>query len=172
MLLVDLSNLFNENNDDADYPVYARSGWKIPQENLEKFHFDKLKYELVKIRSEELNDWHPNIKIRSLSDYPYNCMGLVFASRRAVISIEDVYKTLREDGFRKINRDECVVGDVVLYKNQNIPSHIGIITYISRQPTSFTILSRWGFDAEFEHFMEDVPKLYGQPLEFYTERKL
>jgi hypothetical protein len=119
-----------------------------------------------------LKEGHPNAKIRSLSDYPYNCMGLVFASRRAVISIEHVYDVLRQDGFRSIPRNECVVGDVVVYKYDNLPTHIGVITYISTIPNSFTILSRWGFDAEFEHFMEDVPNLYGKPLEFYTERKL
>lgn len=170
--MVDLSYLDNRNNPDDKYPIHARSGWKIPQERLDQFHIEKLNYDLIKIRSEELNTWHPNAKIRSLSDYPYNCMGLVFASRRAVISIEHVYRILKEDGFRQISRNQCVVGDIVLYKNDNEPTHIGIITYITKSPTSFTVLSRWGFDAEFEHFMDDVPQLYGNATEFYTERKL
>jgi hypothetical protein len=152
-------------------PVYARSGWEIPQENLEQFHIDKLEAGLMKIRSQQLREWHPNAKIRSLSSYPYNCVGLIFASRRAVISIEEIYDILREDGFRAISLAEIMAGDVVLYKYQNEPSHVAVITYVSTAPRSITVLSRWGLDGEFIHFMEDVPAIYGIAAEFYTERK-
>jgi hypothetical protein len=158
-------------NTPQNRPIYARSGWEIPQEYLEQFHLDKLEAGLMKIRSQQLREWHPNAKIRSLSSYPYNCVGLVFASRRAVISIEQIYDILREDGFHAIPANELMVGDLVLYKYQHEPAHVALVSYISTAPRSITVLSRWGLDGEFLHFMEDVPAIYGTASEFYSERK-
>jgi hypothetical protein len=170
---MDLSHLFKSTNLPKQYPVYAKSGWEIPQSKLEPMHVDKLEAALVKIRAQEVLSWHPNAKLRSASNFPYNCMGLVFALRRAVIDVEHVYSVLKEDSFRAITRDEVVAGDIALYKFRGEPSHVGMITHIESYPTkSIVVLSRWGFDGEYEHFMEDVPEVHGIASEFYTERVL
>jgi hypothetical protein len=170
--LVLLSDRSQSNNNLK--PIYARSGWEIPQEKLEIFHIRKLKRELVRIRSGELLRQHPRATLRSVSEYPYNCVGLVFATRRAVIDIENVPKILEEDGYHLIQRNDVFVGDVVLYGWNNTLSHVALITQIERYMSTINIkvLSRWGFDGEFEHFIEDVPETYGQPIGFYTERVL
>lgn len=152
------------------FPLYTREGWKIPKEAPLKLDPEK-----VKIQANELKRWIPGIEIRSFSTFPYNCMGLVFASRRAWIEIDHVYKILKDDGYRQIGQREVTVGDIVLYKLNGEPSHIGLIIAadpvgLSRDTLNIKVLSKWGLDAEFIHFIGDVPAQLGQPSEFYTER--
>jgi hypothetical protein len=66
-------------------------------------------------------------------------------------------------------------GDVVLYKQGDEPAHVAVVLMVARpHPTSATldikVLSKWGLEAEFIHFAEDVPYWLGRPLEYYTER--
>jgi hypothetical protein len=109
----------------------------------------------VQIRAKELEKSHPNVRIRSAPEHPYNCVGMIFASRRAWIEIDHIYRLLREDGYRKIPRGKIVEGDVVLYKYGGDPAHVGVIMFIDRGLTNIKVMSKWGEDAEFIHFIED-----------------
>jgi hypothetical protein len=146
--------------------IYARSGKPIPCENVE---IDPLK--LTQIRGQELMSWRRNLIIRSISNYPYNCVGMIFASRRAWIEIDYIYEILREEGYRQIPQSEIMAGDMVLYKNRNAPTHVALIVDIDRSiGDSIRVISKWGKDPEFIHFQENVPDILGKPVEYWTER--
>src|SRR6476619_3349116 len=60
-----------------------------------------------------LRETHPNAEIRSVSQC-YNCMGMVFASRRTAIDIDQIQLILDEDKFSKLAKiDDAKVGDIV-----------------------------------------------------------
>ncbi len=99
-------------DNDTRKPIYARSGALIPQAN----HSDVLNAsigqttEAVKRRTDYLlgvmsKKGKRNCVVRSFSSYLYNCVGMIFASRRAWIEINEIYHIFREDGYRKIKYD-------------------------------------------------------------------
>ena len=153
------------------YPVYARSGWEIPQQH--RRDLPKISLEQMRIKAREWRSWREKITVRSVSPYPYNCMGLIFASRRAFIDIDHIYDILKADGYKKIALRDIVTGDVVLYRNYDEPSHVALVVSVVQfgQTINVKVISKWGLDPEFEHFMEDVPAQLGKPTEFYTERE-
>jgi hypothetical protein len=53
-------------------------------------------------------------------------------------------------------------------------SHLALIIQAEkiRDTMNIKVLSKWGKDAEYEHFEQDVPFLMGQALEYWTERLL
>jgi hypothetical protein len=59
--------------------LYARDGWEIPTEN--PVHE---RIEIFRIRAKHWEQQRPSLSLRSISnpDYPYNCVGMIFASRR------------------------------------------------------------------------------------------
>lgn len=154
-----------------EYPIYTRLGWEIPQ-----LEFPEMPIELLQIKTNERLRWQRGLglKLRSLSTYPYNCVGMVFASRRAWIEIEHVYKIMEDDGYEKIARNEVAQGDVVLYKDhQGEPSHIALVVMVQvlgRTP-NIQVISKWGKEAEFIHYVENVPDLLGSPAEYWTDRR-
>lgn len=157
-----------ETDPSDEFPVYARSGWKIPQE-----YPGREASELIRIRSEALRQWRSRVQLRSVSSYPYNCVGMIFAARRAWIEIDHVYRILEEDGYRQIPRAQVAQGDVVVYKDdKNQPSHVALIVLIEpyNQALNIQVISKWGKDAEFIHYIEDVVPPLGKPVEYYTER--
>src|SRR5688572_5232203 len=99
-------------------------------------------------------------------------MGLVFANRRAWIEIDYIYDVLREDGYHQIRQDQVKSGDIVLYKDEKqFPVHVGLIIFVDFSiGTTIRIISKWGLDPEFYHFMENVPYQLGKPAEFWTDR--
>src|SRR5258708_27605550 len=129
---------------------------------------------MVRIRATELLEQGRDRKIRSISGYPYSCVGMLFASRRAFVEIYHIYDILRHDGYRQISRDDVTRGDIVLYKYGAEPTHVGMIVQAERLHRSahvdILVLSKWGKDAEFFHHIEDVPDNYGNPSEYWTER--
>jgi hypothetical protein len=148
--------------------VYARSGWQIPTEQPPTRSLKQMK-----IARDELQYWQRNrIEVRSLSPYPYNCVGMIFASRRAWLEIDYIYDILREDGYHKIEQHEVMVGDVVLYKDEGDPSHVALVVAVERlgQTVNVRVISKWGLDPEFLHFQEDVTVRLGIPVEYYTDR--
>lgn len=60
------------------------------------------------------------------------------------------------------------------YRLGNEPSHIALATTVGRlgNTMSVKVISKWGLDPEFEHFMENVPERLGRPVEFYTDRRI
>lgn len=108
----------------------------------------------------------------------YNCVGVVFASRRTHVDCEHLDMILQDDGYRLISQKSAIEGDVVVYRKDGIPLHVGIIYEL--QDLSFArdgsqielwVLSQWGQDGEYIHKLREVSTLYGDQLEFWTERR-
>lgn len=155
-------------NQSDEYPVYTRKGWRIPQEKPDTLH-----PRLMQIHAQELEEWRRGLTVRSESTHPYNCVGMIFASRRAWIEIDYINRILREDDFRQITLGQVMEGDIVLYKRYGIPSHVGLIITIDRAlttPPNIKVISKWGKDPEFIHFIEQVPEFLGSPAEYFTDR--
>jgi hypothetical protein len=97
---------------------------------------------------------------------------MIFASRRAWIEIDHIYDILREDGYRVISLNQAMEGDIVLYKRNGNPTHIGLIIMMDRSlgAPSIKIMSKWGRDPEFIHFIDQVPDIFGPAAEYFTER--
>jgi hypothetical protein len=97
---------------------------------------------------------------------------MIFAARRAWIEIDYIYDLFREDGYRAISLDGVMEGDVVLYKKNGQPTHVGLIMTIDRsfRTPNVKVMSKWGKDPEFIHFIETVPELFGSPAEYWTDR--
>ena len=159
---------------------FTRSGWRIPQLDLWDVYKDP-RYEnpkLIRIRSEALIlDMKANRKtspeIRILSKSLYNCVGLIFCSRRAHVDIEHIDEILKQDGYNEIIMDECVAGDLVLYTLEGEPSHIGLVscvTLFQQRITRLSVLSKWGKDGEVEHDHNHVPVHCGIPTSYYSTR--
>lgn len=160
---------------DANPEKFTRSGWAIPAPRYviaDKVP-SKETFGLVKIRTtalvEEMNAKRKaSLRIRSVSEYPYNCVGMIFCSRRASVDIEHVYDILTYDGYNEIMKDELIPGDLVLYTYQGEPSHVGMVSCIS--PYELLVLSKWGKDGEVEHDYRQVPDELGVPTAYYSTR--
>ena len=165
---------------DPRKPVYARSGWEIPQlvfsELIEQSRWHSEFF--VRNRTDNLlraleRKGRKVIGIRSISDHMYNCVGMIFASRRAWIETKHLYELFAEDGYNRVSEREIVPGDLVVYTRNEVPTHVGLIMSILRQGSNLenlTILSKWGKEAELLHAVEVVPEMYGKPTEFWSER--
>lgn len=149
--------------------IRTRSGTEIPCSD-----YLSLSPEKIQLNAQEILSWRPNARLRSIDVYPYNCVGMIFAARRAWIEIDHIYDLLRGDSFRQISEGEVMVGDLILYIDaNNEPAHIGLIITVDLigVAKNIRVMSKWGKDAEFIHFIEDVPAQMGKPMKFYTDRK-
>jgi hypothetical protein len=114
----------------------------------------------------------PAARLLVRSSALYNCMGLVFASRRTTISIERVREILLHDRYSKRNFWEPQVGDVVVYTNddEDEPVHVGFIyekrIIVDQNDDGITVLSKWGDKGEYLHRLNDFPE--GRPTELWT----
>src|SRR5882724_10416355 len=109
----------------------------------------------------------PTAKCRSLTAM-YNCLGLVFASRRTMVDCKHLDVILRDDGFSPIPKVQAMEGDVVVYRRNGISQHVGIIYELrdislqhNGSQIEFWVLSQWGEDGEYLHKMGEVPTIYG-----------
>ncbi len=149
--------------------IRTRAGTEIPCASYLPFQLAK-----IQINAQELLNWRPRARLRSVDIYPYNCVRMIFAARRAWIEIDYIYDLLKGDDFRQIGEDEVTVGDLVLYIDpNNEPAHIGLIITVDSfaMTKNILVISKWGKDAEFIHFIGDVPDQMGKPMKFYTDRK-
>jgi hypothetical protein len=121
---------------------------------------------------------HPHVILRSLS-VRYNCVGMVFATRRTWIDPDQIPRILKDDEYKRLddwNSTACV-GDIVLYRDEdNNIAHVGVIISIdpdfqSSKP-SIRVLSKWGPWAEVIHELDDVLETFGAPAEIWTDRRL
>lgn len=124
---------------------------------------------------EQVKRDRPGAELRS-STATYNCVGLVFASRRTWVESDHLPMILEEDGFQKLQQEKDVrVGDLAVYEDGGSPSHVGIVVKIEQDIAHaefrFTVLSKWGQVGEYIHDLEDVPFTCGEPKSFWTERK-
>src|SRR5207248_5093094 len=82
--------------------------------------------------AEALRLWkeqRPYAELRSRGSAVYNCLGLVFGSRRTCIDSEYTERILNEDGYRPVqDPEQPTVGDVVLYRRPDREiAHVGWI---------------------------------------------
>lgn len=119
---------------------------------------------------------HKSLQTRSLSSV-YNCVGLVFASRRTSVDIALLWMIFEDDGYRSIPESAVVPGDLVVYKDDaGRVTHVGIVIEHARDVLSATfvtkVVSQWGWDGEYIHDVKDVHYSLGSPREFWSERKI
>src|SRR5688572_9598651 len=79
---------------DDEKLLYARDGWLIPTRTLVKES-----REFLLNRAKHWQLYRPKAILRSLShvDYPYNCVGMIFAARRKWIDIDHLPAILEHD---------------------------------------------------------------------------
>lgn len=156
-------------SDSASIQLATKRGTFIPNERRCERSPDSLKA-AVEIWKEK----YPNIRARSLTAV-YNCVGLVFGSRRTWIDPAHLNLILIEDDYRSIEEYEVEIGDVVIYRNGSAYTHVGII--VNKNPNfknasfEITVMSQWGADGEYIHLINEVPDNFGKSKEFWTDRR-
>ncbi len=133
---------------------------------------EDLPYETLQASLKFVRSVSATARCRSLTAM-YNCVGLVFASRRTEVDAKHLPMILRDDGYRKIPEANAVEGDVVVYLRNNAPQHVGIIHQLDRILgfPDIWVLSQWGQCGEYIHRMKEVPSFYGDVTEFWSERR-
>ncbi len=124
---------------------------------------------------EEMKRLWPNLQRRSW-DSTYNCYGMVFANRRTVVDDTAVPIIFEDDGYRIVERNQALPGDVVVYKDgRGRIRHVGLVLQkrlvATEDDDELVVLSQWGLNGEYQHLARDVPKVYGDLAEIWTERK-
>ena len=165
--------LLNSRGDYAvgpELPLSTRKGSQIPNEQPSP----RPPVSMRAAKDMVLDD-HPSACARSLSNL-YNCMGMVFASRRTWVEPEHLTLILEDDEYRKVaSRGEIQRGDVVVYRdNYGEVSHVGIVadvrTNVEEATWEVFVLSQWGKDGEYFHLDDDVSPRLGKPVEYWTDR--
>lgn len=158
-------------NDSASIQLATRHGSYISNERRRERSPDALK-----AAAEIWKQKFPNIRVRSMTAI-YNCVGLVFGSRRTCIDPDQLELILREDGYHRLSGEHQVeIGDLVLYRVGYQYEHIAVVVDkkndVINARFEITVISQWGADGEYIHSMHDVPPVLGIPQEFWTDRRL
>ena len=117
----------------------------------------------------------PSVQPRSSSSV-YNCMGMVFASRRTCIDPQYLHTILVDDEYEPVpDQKDLQQGDIVVYRDlQRTICHVGIVVEVKpdlrRGSWDVTVLSQWGADGEYFHLLDEVHPSLGEPTEFWTDR--
>lgn len=153
-------------------PVYTRKNRKIETWCRLEANPARRK-EIVKV----ISSCCPSAKPRSITQ-TYNCVGLVFASRRAWIEPHHFHKILGDDGYRQLGGiDEAKVGDLIVYKNPKGEfAHVAILIkkvpiIVGSNRIRVWALSQFGYDGEWIHPHDKVPERCGMAAEYWTERR-
>lgn len=113
-----------------------------------------------------------NIRTRSLSS-TYNCVGLVFATRRTWVDPDEVARIFQGDGYKRVDIPE--IGDIAVYRKGGNIKHVAVVTRIDATVATgernILLLSQWGADGEYLHSVGDVPEVFGQEVEYWSERR-
>lgn len=160
-------------NDRNALRLETRSKRHIPNEMRREVHPDRLKASI-----EMFAKLCPNASIRSITAI-YNCIGMIFGIRRTWIDPQHLETILPEDEYYKLSgvRD-AEVGDIVLYRQEESTeiTHIALIVKkdVKLSPASFDVkvMSKWGWAGEYVHQIDDVPPQFGEPSEFWSERRV
>ena len=159
----------------------TREGWPIPNARRQEAPPERFKIAKALWAKER-----PHARLRS-STAVYNCVGLVFASRRTWVppfgddpDLTPILKRiLGDDGYRPLAEwERPAVGDVVVYGQRENSgfSHVGIIVNMELDASfaswKIEVMSKWGLDGEYIHSAADVPLALGKPLVIYTERRV
>jgi hypothetical protein len=155
----------------GELPLATRKGRQIPNDRRPESAPERLK-----AAKEIVTRSHLTAKNRSLTSL-YNCMGLVFASRRTCIDTDELRGILKDDDYHKLSsQNDVKVGDVVVYNDEaGHVTHVGIVSEIRpniiQASNDITVLSQWGNDGEYFHRIDDVSQFLGIPSEYWTDRK-
>lgn len=162
---------------DERKPVYSQQRKEIPQLDFEDYKYWIKMQSTAEVRRSVdlyLRDLPlDKCYVRSISPFMYNCVGLIFASRRAWIEIDELKQILSEDNYRQITFEEICCGDIVIYSKNKRRIHVGLVTSVQRIGSRIgpvKVLSKWGRSAEVEHDIGVVPKDYGIHSEYWSER--
>ena len=159
-------------------PVYARSGKEMPQPHAVELEEEEQSEELVRKQTvglvEAMNRKRKrDLVIRSVSSHMYNCVGMVFANRRTWLEVGSLKWILEQDGYRRITYKALQAGDIVVYTEDGVPMHVGLVLIVHPSLGSIPnvrVLSKWGKAGEVEHWLQDVPAYLGEPSQFWTEK--
>jgi hypothetical protein len=108
----------------------------------------------------DLESKHPKAEPRTPPNPIYNCHGLTFASNRTGIDESAILQfVLNDDGYKEVNRDQVLPGDIILYFTEGGDvEHSGIVV---SKPDDFLmiprVVSKWGKYKEFTHLANDCP---------------
>jgi hypothetical protein len=114
------------------------------------------------------------IELRSV-DNQYNCMGMVFATRRGYIDIDSLDLIQTEDGYTIVQDvQQLQPGDIVVYGDPSGPTHVA--TVVGRRVegdglVEVRCLSKWGAYGEYFHPLEILWGDYGRPIRYLTDRQ-
>lgn len=152
-------------------PLATKLGTHITNERRRELAPDSLRASAELWASER-----PAARLRSISA-TYNCVGMVFASRRTWVDTDELEKILQEDGYHRVSGlDEIDTGDVLIYRGaKGEIGHIGVV--LSSEPVvgtaswMVTVLSKWGAEGEYIHAPDHVPHFCGRPSEYWSERR-
>jgi hypothetical protein len=116
----------------------------------------------------------PDIKLRSLSSQ-YDCVGMIFASRRTAIGAEHLEMILSDDGYYRVSPRDAVCGDLIVYRDkEGTPNHLALISAIIQEIAEgnirFECLSQWGENGEYFHREDKISKWFGPNREIWSER--
>ncbi len=158
--------------DERSIPLGTRKGTFIRNLRRDEWSPDELQAAI-----DNCQGTNPNARLRSATSR-YNCVGMVFASRRTWVEPDYIEQILEEDEYKLLPGmfSKAEVGDVVIYREADEIRHVGIIIEKRENPAkamvSIKILSKWGPWAEYIHDPEDVLPSFGKPVEVWTDRKL
>ena len=117
------------------------------------------------------NDWL-GCQFKGNPTPKYNCHGFTFASRRTNIDqTSDIRKILVDDCYVRIIQTEVMIGDLVLYVDDNGGDieHTGMVVQTGKDGILFeiVILSKWGKYKEVIHQVNNCPYFKNCNLEFW-----
>ena len=106
----------------------------------------------------------------------YDCMGLVFATRRTMVATDQLTMILTEDEYHQIDATDLYWGDVVVYKFglETAAAHVGLVSHFEASLVGLVtfVISKWGAGPEYVHPIDEVPEQFGVPVEYWTDRRL
>ena len=146
-------------DDRASIALDTRKHWPIPNEQIQ---------EIARPALEEskrlISNTNPSYQLRSLTS-TYNCMGLVFASRRTWIEPDHFWKVADDDGYKRVESMADVrPGDIAVYmfNSGKDVAHVGIIIEsqidLKQNRFKFVVLSQFGKSGEYIHYYDDLPQ--------------
>jgi len=154
------------------FPVYTRAGRHINNERRRER--GPIAW---KVSIDELKKHYPEALFRCITDV-YNCVGLVFASKRAWIHTDQLPLILHDDGYHPLKPGEKPQSaDILMYRpaGGGEVCHVALVLTVElgiwpHRDDKITVLSKWGADAEYVHRAEYVPQALGLPAEYWSDR--
>ena len=162
--------LLNEQGNRINLPLATKKGRQIPNEQRDELPRSIMDAALAQVRRH-----HPAARLRSLRS-AYNCMGMVFANRRAWVEPEQLGMILADDGYSRVSDEgDLQPGDVAVYRGSaGEVSHVGLVAEVKpnlREGTwEVQVLSQWGAAGEYFHPVDDLSPALGHFSGYWTER--